>query len=160
MIKVYLSHIRPVLEYGSSVWNMGYLGDLRLLERIQRRWTRCILGLEGASYLQRLRSLNLFSIQGRLLRADLILVYKIFHNMCSIQPRDIFHFVTDSRTRCHKYKICVPIANIDVRKRFFSVRVIPWWNSLGHDTVEATSIDVFKRLLHRDLGDALYQYQD
>ena len=88
------------------------------------------------------------------------MVYKIFHDMCSIRHTNIFDVAVASRTRGHKYKICVPIANIDVRKRFFSVRVISLWNFLGHDTVDAGSIDVFKRLLHSNLGDALYQYQD
>ena len=160
ILNVYLSHVRPLLEYGSSLWNTGYLGDLKLLERVQRRWTRAVRGLETVCYRQRLRTLNLFSLQGRLLRADLILVYKIFHEMCSIKPADIFDVAVDSRTRGHKFKVCVPIANLDIRKRFFSVRVVSCWNALGHDTVDASSIDVFKRLLCRDLGDALYHYQD
>ncbi|XP_076061391.1 uncharacterized protein LOC143037159 [Oratosquilla oratoria] len=37
MITLFKSHIRPLLEFGSTVWNTGYLGDLTLLESTQRR---------------------------------------------------------------------------------------------------------------------------
>jgi hypothetical protein len=37
MFSLFSTHIRPLLEYGSQVWNTGYIGDLSLLERIQRR---------------------------------------------------------------------------------------------------------------------------
>ena len=96
VLNIYLFHIRPLLEYGCCLWNTGYMGDLRLLERVQRRWTRCIRGLEELPYEERLSKLNLFSLQGRLLRADLILTYKIFHSMCAIAPGDVFNLATGS----------------------------------------------------------------
>ena len=74
MIPLFVSHIRPILDYCSVVWNTGFLGDLRRLESIQRRWTREIEGLEGMSYTERLKELELYSVYGRLLRADLIKV--------------------------------------------------------------------------------------
>ena len=50
IINIYTSHVRPLLEYGSPVWNLGYVTDLKLLERVQRRWTREITGLEASGY--------------------------------------------------------------------------------------------------------------
>ena len=73
---------------------------------------------------------------------------------------DMFHIPEDSRTRVHQFKVSVPLCSIDLRKRFFAVRVVPWWNSLACDTVSADSLDIFKRLLHRDLGDALFSFYD
>ena len=110
---------------------MGYVGDLKLLERIQRRWTRVISGLEGMQYGDRLRRLNLFSFQGRMLRADLILVWKIFHGYSAIEPSDIFVPPQLDRTRGHPFKIAVQRCRLNVRKRFFSVRVVQGWNSLA-----------------------------
>ena len=60
MIPLYVSHIRPILEYASSLWNTGYSMDLHLLESVQRRWTKTIQGLENLSYYDRLKVLNLF----------------------------------------------------------------------------------------------------
>ena len=72
MTEVFKSHIRPILEYASPVWNTEYHQDLKRLESVQRLWTRQVLGLENANYGTRLRELNLYSVKGRLLRADLI----------------------------------------------------------------------------------------
>ena len=157
---IYTSHIRPLLEYGCCLWNTGYLGDLRMLERIQRRWTRSVDGLQTLSYADRLSALNLFSVKGRLLRADLILTYKIFHGLCAIQPSNLFVVAGSSRTRGHEYKVVVPLSSLECRRRSFAVRVVPWWNSLGGDTVSAESVGAFKSLLQRDLGEALYEFID
>ena len=72
MVGLFISHIRPILDYCSCVWNVGYEGDLDLLEAVQRRWKKNITGIENLSYGEGLRFLNLFSIRGKLLRADLI----------------------------------------------------------------------------------------
>ena len=67
MLNLYTSLIRPKLEYGSCSLNTGYLGDLRRLERVQRRWTRMVEGLGVLSYSERLRVLDLYSVKGRLI---------------------------------------------------------------------------------------------
>ena len=158
VLNIYTMHVRPILEYGSSVWNTGYLGDLHALECVQRRWTRAVEGLENEDYAQRLKRLGLFSLQGRLRRADLILTYKIFHNLCSLKPDSLFQLPVDHRTRGHKFKIHTPRTHIDARKRFFAVRVVRDWNDLKHDTVDAPSVNVFKQLLHRDMGEKLFEF--
>ena len=35
LMNVYTSHIRQLMEYCSCLWSVGYLGDMRLLERVQ-----------------------------------------------------------------------------------------------------------------------------
>ena len=85
MMFLLTTHIRPLMEYASCIWNTGYMTDLRKLERVQRMWTRQIKGLEGLSYGERLSELSLFSVQGRLLRADLIQYWKIFHDLSCIK---------------------------------------------------------------------------
>ena len=67
-------HVRPIIDFASVVWNTEYIGNLKLLESVQRRWTKKITGFSELSYDQRLMALDLFSIKGRLLRADMVLV--------------------------------------------------------------------------------------
>ena len=68
MVSLYKTHIRPLLEYSSCAWNTGYIGDLRMLESVQRKWTKHIDGLGELPYSERLQVLGLYSVQGRLLR--------------------------------------------------------------------------------------------
>ena len=32
LMNIYTLHVRPLIEYASSLWNVGYLGDVRLLK--------------------------------------------------------------------------------------------------------------------------------
>ena len=54
MIHILKSHIRPILEYASSVWSSGYIQDLKRLEAVQTVGTRNILGLQDKMYGDRL----------------------------------------------------------------------------------------------------------
>ncbi|KAK4309434.1 hypothetical protein Pmani_018931 [Petrolisthes manimaculis] len=40
MKTLFISDVRPLLDFASPVWNTGFLGDMRLLESVQRRWTK------------------------------------------------------------------------------------------------------------------------
>ena len=157
MLPIFTTHVRPLLEYASSVWNLGYVGDVRQLESVQRRWTREILGMEGLDYHQRLKTLNLYSVEGRLLRHDIIKYWQIFHDHLSISRDDLFPRPLLSSTRGHSFKIAHTRTQLEVRKRFFSMRCVDLWNALPAD-LELESTDAFKHGLALHLGDLLNQY--
>ena len=157
ILNIYTGHIRPKLDYGSPLWNMGYIGDTRLIEGIQRRWTRAIDSISHLPYEQRLRELDLYSMYGRMLRADLILVWKIFNKQCAISPNDLFLPPLNQRSRGHSHKLQIRRCSLDVRKRFFSLRVASTWNSLSAEAVEAPTLNSFKSFIYRDLGDELFR---
>ena len=157
MVTLFLSHIRPIIDYCSPVWNLGYQGDLNRLEAVQRRWTKQVVGLSTQDYPARLRSLELFSIKGRLLRADLIKVWKIFHPEVDVGLMSIFEREFHGATRGHRMKVSIPVCRSELRRRFFSIRVATLWNSLPAAVVEADSIGGFKSGLEEALGDLFYQ---
>ena len=152
------THIRPVSEYASTVWNTGYLQDIRRLESVQRLWTRQIKGLEEEEYGTRLRILDLYSVKGRLLRADLLKVWKIFHGKCLIAPTDLWDTSTDPRTRGHQYKINIRRCQVDARARYFTERVAHDWNSLPSWAVTTATLKEFKSALATCLSDRLFDY--
>ena len=80
---------------------------------------RAVEGVSNLSYNDRLRRLDLFSFQDRLLRADLVLVWKIIHGHCSVNSETLFTFLPDTDTRGHVYKIYDQRANFEIRRRFF-----------------------------------------
>ena len=132
MLFLLTTHIRPIIEYCSCIWNTGYQGDLRLLESVQRRWTKQIESLEGLEYGDRLRALNLYSLQGRLIRADLIMYWKIFNGKSLLLPTDLFKVAPQCGTRGHCYKSFVPTTHTDIRKRFFNARCVSQLGTLCH----------------------------
>ena len=57
--------VRSHLEYRIQMWSPQYRRDMELLERIQRRATKMIQGMEHLSYEDRLKELELFSLENR-----------------------------------------------------------------------------------------------
>ena len=157
MVQLFVSHIRPIIDYCSCVWSVGYLGDGRLLEALQRRWTRQISGVEHLDYVSRLKEVGLYSVAGRSLRMDLIKVWKAFNFDVDLGLSAIFERAPYQNTRGHSLKLSIPICRSDVKRRFLGTRCVTEWNALSSQTVESSSLGVFKRLLDRELGDKLFK---
>ena len=160
MMFLWKTHIRPIIDYCSIIWNTGYLEDLRLLEGVQRRWTKAITGLDHLSYADRLARLNLFSVQGRLLRADLIQYWKILNNKSCIPPSSLFMLHPNPTPQGHPLNILTPHTSTDTRQRSFSYRCIRIWNCLPSEAVCANNLRSFKKSLEDNLKDELYAYTD
>ena len=79
MVLLFVSHIRSIMDFCSHVWNVVYLGDIRLLEGVQRRNVGEIANVSH-TYMERLKVLDFFSIFDHLVRADLIKYYKTFRS--------------------------------------------------------------------------------
>ena len=145
------------MEYSTTIWNTGYLGDIRLLESLQRRWTREIRGVSSLEYSERLKILGLYSVYGRLLRNDFVKVWKAFNGRLDVGLKGLFCRSDESRTRGHAYKLRAPIALSEMRRRWFSVRVVKRWNELPSTVVEASSVESFKVRLDGFLRDELFK---
>jgi len=76
---LYTTLVRPILDYASTIWNPLHLGNIRELEKIQRRATKLILTLQNLPYSDRLQSFNLPSLSYRRNHMDLIMTYKILN---------------------------------------------------------------------------------
>ena len=137
-----------ILEYAVQTWSPHQIGHIRLIEGVQRRFTRMIPELKRLSYEARLKRLNLTTLEIRRIRGDLIEVYKILNGLEKINPDSMFTRFTYNNTRCHTMKLEKKHVHLDSRKYFFTQRVIDYWNALPQTAIDAESINHFKDQLN------------
>ena len=94
--------------------------------------------------MERLHRLNLWTLEERRIRTDLIEVYKMINGITSVKLESFFEFDSYSRTRGHSYKLKKNRFNRELRQHFFTERIFNIWNKLDEQTVTASSLNCLK----------------
>jgi len=89
-MSLYKTLVRPHVEYCVSAWNPHYIKDKKLIEKVQRRFTKTINNMEGKTYDERLQCLKLWTLEERRNRQDLIEVFKICNWLSRIRLNELF----------------------------------------------------------------------
>ena len=142
-LNLYLALVRPLLEYCVQVWSPYKKKYIKLLEGVQRRATKLVPQIKDLSYENRLKALGLTRLVDRRVRGDMIETYKIISGKENVERENFFQMAT-FRGRSHSRKVYRKYSRLNIRKHWFTQRVVPKWNQLSSSEVEANKTSSFK----------------
>jgi len=118
-----------------------------LLEQVQRRGTKMIREVEHLSCEERQSELVLFSLERRRHQGDLRAAFQYRKGAYRKDGEGLFTRVCSDRTRGNGFKLKEDKFRLDIRKKFFTMRVVRHWNRLPRESVDAPSLEVLKARL-------------
>jgi len=148
-VRLYIQYVRPHLEFSSPAWSPWLAGDKEVLEKVQKRAIRMVSGLRADSYEGRLSELGLTTLEERRHQADMVQTYKIVTSKDRVNSETWFKSVTvtgrATRSAADPLNLRPQASRLDVRRNFFSQRVIEDWNSIPAQIKQAKSVQSFKK---------------
>ena len=144
LMKAFCTYVRPIIEYCTPVWSPYYQYLIFKIENVQRAFTKRLFGMKKLNYLQRLKALDVSTLERRRLHRDLVLCYNICQGVSELSiPLELGLSVT----RGNNFKLSKPNCSTNAAKYFYSSRIVNAWNSLQNTVVNASSSSVFRRQL-------------
>ena len=142
-----------VLDYASQLWSPHLLKSIYLIEKVQRSFTKHITGIKNKPYDERLKLLNLYSVQRRRDRYQIIYLWKIIEGLVPNLSAPITCTYSERRGRS-----CV-VSHVNMGRlgtlsyNSFRWRSIRMFNKLPKYVriVSSCSIDGFKSQLDKHL---------
>jgi hypothetical protein len=135
----YTSLVRPILEYGATVWSDNVKKHMKLIEGVQRKATVFILGNTNMSYEERLLKCELLPLAYRRELNDIIFLYNNIHdlndcNLVNVNFQGILNGTVNTRSGTRDELHILPNRiHLNNYANFFinSIRTI--WNNLPYD---------------------------
>ncbi|KFQ51705.1 hypothetical protein N334_04032, partial [Pelecanus crispus] len=155
ILPLYSALVRPHLQHCVQLWGPQHKKDMDLLEWVQRRATKMIQGLEHLSYEDRLRELGFFSLEKSRLWGDLLVAFRYLKGAYRKDGENLFSKACCDRTRNNGFKLKEDRFRLDIKKEFFTMRVVKHWNRLPREIVEAPSLATFKVRLEGTLSNLI-----
>jgi len=91
--------------------------------------------------------LGLVSLEKRRLWGDLVAAFQYLKGAYKKAGEGLLTRASSDRTRCNGFKLKEGRFTLNIRKKFFTVRVVRRWNRFPRKVVDAPSLEVFKARL-------------
>ena len=148
-LRLYIQYIRPHLEFAAAAWSPWHESDKDLLEKVQRRAISMISGLQGKSYEEKLKELGITTLEERRHQSDMVQTYKILHGHDKVKSDTLFVRADQSNVQTRNatgpMNLRHQAARLEVRRNFFSQRVVENWNKVPTNIKVACTVNSFKR---------------
>ena len=157
-IRLYQVFILPHLSYAVSAWAPYNKVDKELLEKVQKRAVMMVTNIRG-SYEERLSTLKMRTLEDRRIRGDMIETYKILSGKSDVNPESWFNLskvkedaVNTRAASGYLNIIQPPVPKTDLRRHFFSHRVVQFWNQLPNSVKMVETTNGFKNAYDSHTG--------
>lgn len=123
------------------------------MEPVQRWTAELVRDLESKSCVKKcLRELGMFSLKKRMLRGDLVALYNHLKKGCEQVRVGVFHRATKDRTRGNGLKLHWERFSLNIRRNFFTEKVVRHWKGLSRLVVESPPLEAFQEPLDMALS--------
>jgi len=112
--------------------------------------------VRGLSCEERLRELGLFSLEKRRLWRDLSAPFQCLKGAYKKDGEGLLTRTYRDRTRGNGFKVKEGRFRVDIRKKFFTMRVLEHWHRLPREVVDVLSLETFKARLYRALSNLIW----
>ena len=160
LMTLYKSLVRPLVEYSSALWSPTAKTDIDKLEEIQKSYIRKINGV-SRDYQTALKQLNLYSLERRRERYQIIHIWKMLENLtpnksstedCIIKTQTDINHRRGRTCQSHNLARC-PSHLLRARQQSLKCFGVHLYNNLPKSirNMNNTSVDAFKSELDKYL---------
>ena len=150
--KLYLTLVRPHLEYAAASWDPYTKKNIDSIERVQKRAARFVVNTYGkdTSISTILKELKWTPLQARRKCHRLTSLYKILNGHLDINHGNLIKSKPARIRRGHSLQFQQQRTNSDAFANSFFIRTVSDWNRLLPATVTQPSLLTFKNILPSD----------
>ena len=139
LLKLYLTTIRPHLEYASPVWNPFHKGEIESIENVQKFALRMCLKSWTSNYEELLVNAHVPTLSNRCIQASMSHLHKIMNKQTHFPDAPIYPWKNPYNTRTmNENALLIPRANTTSYQSSFFPKSLALWNNLSVNITSCT----------------------
>jgi ribonuclease P/MRP protein subunit RPP40 len=157
LVPLYKTFVRPKMEFAVAAWSPWMEKDIAPMEHVQEELMKMISDVRGATHKEKLQDAGLTTLQDRRERGDMIEVFKVLNGIEKVdknlwfkiqreeaRPTRMNTQIQEGQVVRREDVLVMENVRLEVRRNFFTVRVIRNWNSLPDSVWKQNSVNAFK----------------
>ena len=142
ILNAFKTYVLPHLDYCCQVWSPATKKWITKIEQVQKRALRMIPSLGGLTYMNKLKSLGMLSLENRRVLFDLTTMFTMQRDQIKAPDQSKIKIKTRS---IQNEEITKPKFRLDIRKNFHQIRTTDQWNMLPKEVRKSNSLFTFRR---------------